>query len=133
MAQATSSGLQVVSGGGGYLQPAKTRLIQKLVGLVRRLPEDQALLLFGLVEEFERDGYLERVHGHEPPIVKIFAEVANGWDEQGAYEFARAWVSTLVARDDGFCWDNATPEEKKCHRARIIDELGRRGVLPPAV
>jgi hypothetical protein len=124
--------LQVVSGGGESLHPGKARLIQALAGLVRRLPDDQALLLFGLVEEFERDGYLERVQGHEPPIVKIFAEVANGWDEQGAYEFARAWASTLVAREDGFCWDRASPEEKKRHRARVIDELGRRGVLAPA-
>lgn len=132
LAPTISSGLQVVSGGGESLHPAKTSLIQTLARLVRRLPDSQATLLFGLVEEFERDGYLERVQGHEPPIVKIFAEVANGWDEQGAYEFARAWASTLVAREDGFCWDHASPEEKKRHRARVIDELGRRGVLPPA-
>ena len=125
------SGLQIVSGGIAPLQPAKARLIQTLAGFVRRLPEDQAVLLYGLVEEFERDGYLERVRGHEPPIVKIFAEVANGWDEAGAYEFARAWVSTLVAREDGFSWDRASPEEKTRHRARVIDELVRRGVLPP--
>jgi hypothetical protein len=100
--------------------------------LVRRLSHDQATLLFGLLEEFERDGYLERVHGHEPPIVKIFAEVANGWDEPGAYEFARAWASTLVAREDGFSWDRASPAEKTKHRANVIDELGRRGVLPPS-
>lgn len=128
----SSSGLQIVSGGIAPLQPAKARLIQTLAGLVRRLPDDQAILLFGLIEEFERDGYLERVKGHEPPIVKIFAEVANGWDEQGAYEFARAWASTLVAREDGFSWDRASPEEKQQHRARVIDELGRRGVLPPS-
>ena len=103
-----------------------------LSSLVRRLPDRQAILLFGLVEEFERDGYLERVQGYEPPVVKIFAEVANGWDEQGAYEFARAWTSTLVAREDGFCWDRASPEQKKKHRARVMNELGRRGVLPPA-
>lgn len=129
---ASTSGLQVVSGGGEPLHPAKARLIQMLAGLVRRLPDRQAILLFGLVEEFERDGYLERLQGHEPPIIKIFAEVANGWDEQGSYEFARAWASTLVAREDGFCWDRASPEEKTGHRARIIEELGRRGVLPPA-
>lgn len=132
LAPASTSGLQLVSGGGESLHPEKARLIQMLAGLVRRLPESQAILLFGLVEEFERDGYLLRVQGHEPPIVKIFAEVANGWDEQGAYEFARAWASTLVAREDGFCWDRASPEEKKRHRARIIEELCRRGVLPPA-
>ena len=124
-------GLQIVSGGAESLHPAKARLIRAFAGLVRRMSLDQAILLFGLLEEFERDGYLERVQVHEPPIVKIFAEVANGWDEQGAYEFARAWVSTLVAREDGFSWDRATPEEKKKHRASVIDELGRRGVLPP--
>ena len=128
----STSGLQLVSGGAESLHPAKARLIRTFAGLVRRLPDDQATLLFGLLEEFERDGYLERVQGHEPPIVKIFAEVANGWDEQGAYEFARAWASTLVAREDGFSWDRATPEEKKKHRASVIDELGRRGVLPPS-
>jgi hypothetical protein len=131
LASVSPSGLQVVSGGGESLHPGKTRLIQALAGLVRRLPDHQALLLLGIIEEFERDGYLERVQGHEPPIVKIFAEVANGWDEQGAYEFARAWASTLVAREDDFNWDSASPEEKKRHRARVIDELGRRGVLPP--
>ena len=132
LAPTSSSGLQIVSGGIEPLHPAKAHLIQMLASLVRRLPNDQAILMFGLVEEFERDGYLERVRGHEPPIVKIFAEVANGWDEQGAYEFARAWASTLIGREDGFCWDNASPDEKKRHRARVIDELGRRGVLPPA-
>ena len=132
LAPASRSGWQVVPEGGESLHPGKARLIQTLAGLVRRLPDSQAILLFGLVEEFEHDGYLDRVQGHEPPIVKIFAEVANGWDEQGAYEFARAWASTLVAREDGFCWDRASPEEKKLHRARVIDELGRHGVLPPA-
>lgn len=126
------SGLQIVPGGAESLHPSKARLIRTFAGLVRRLSHDRATLLFGLLEEFERDGYLERVQGHEPPIVKIFAEVANGWDEQGAYEFARAWASTLVAREDGFNWDRATPEEKKKHRASVIDELGRRGVLPPS-
>jgi hypothetical protein len=128
----SSSGLQVIAGGIEPLQPAKARLLQMLAGLIRRLPDDQVILLAGLVEEFERDGYLERVKGHEPPIVKIFAEVVNGWDEPGAYEFARAWASTLIAREDGFCWHRASPEEKKRHRARVIDELGRRGVLPPS-
>jgi hypothetical protein len=132
LAPVSTSGLRIVAGGVESLHPAKARLIRAFAGLVRRLSHDQAILLFGILEEFERDGYLERLQGHEPPIVKIFAEVANGWDEQGAYEFARAWASTLVAREDGFCWDRASPEEKKRHRARIIDELGRRGVLPPA-
>ena len=100
-------------------------------GLIRRLPDSQALLLFELLEEFERDGYLERVRAYEPPLVKIFADVANGWDESGAYEFARAWVSTLVAREDGFAWDGASEDDKREHRRKVFDELERRGVLPP--
>lgn len=126
-----SPAFEIHSGGSEALGRSKARLVQRAAGLIRRLPEDQALRLFGLLEEFERDGYLERVRGYEPPVVKIFAEVANGWDEPGAYEFARAWVSTLVAREDGFSWERATELDKREHRRRVFDELERRGVLPP--
>jgi hypothetical protein len=118
-------------GGATTLDRSKSQLLQLTAGLIRRLSEDHALRLLGILEEFERDEYLERVRGHEPPVVKIFAEVANGWDESGAYEFARAWVSTLVAREDGFSWENATEPDKREHRRKVFDELARRGVLPP--
>lgn len=130
---ASPSIFEVVEGGSKTLGADKARLVQAAAGLIRRLPDRQALMLFGLLEEFERDGYLERVRGHEPPIVKIFAEVVTGWDEEGAYEFARAWVSTLVAREDGFSWDVATDQQKAVHRNKVIAELVRRGVMPPSV
>lgn len=59
--------LEFVSGGSEPLDRSKARLVQMAAGLIRRLPDSQALLLFGLLEEFERDGYLERVRAHEPP------------------------------------------------------------------
>jgi hypothetical protein len=52
--------MAVVAGGAQRLSAPKTEIIGRLAGLVRRLPEDDALLLAGLVEEFARDGYLER-------------------------------------------------------------------------
>jgi hypothetical protein len=126
-----SPAFEVHSGGSETLDRSKSRLVQMAAGLIRRLSDEQAVRLFGILEEFERDGYLERVQGHEPPVVKIFAEVANGWDEAGVYEFARAWASTLVAREDGFAWDRASEPEKREHRRTVFDELERRGVFPP--
>ncbi len=119
--------LQVVEGGRQALSPEQSRALSRLADIVRQIPPGQADAVVQLVEEFQRDGYFERVNAFEIPAIKILAEVINGWEPLGVYEFARAWVSTLVARQDGFRWDNCTPKEKDRHRDRILTELARRG------
>ena len=96
--------------------------------MLRGLADEQVDSLVALVREFRNDGYLERMQSHEIPTVKILAEVINGWELEGNYEFAQAWASTLVARQDGFDWSDCTPQEKAEHRKRVGLELQRRGV-----
>ena len=61
-------------------------------------------------------------------MLKVLAEVLNGWDEGGVREFAGAWVSTLVARQDGFDWERGTLEQRQRHRERVAREMARRGL-----
>jgi hypothetical protein len=99
-----------------------------LASIVRDLSPAQGQILVQLIEEFRRDGFLDRVRELDLPAVKILAEVINGWDPDGVYEFARAWTSTLVAREDGFEWAKCEAEEKEQHRRRVQAEMGRRGL-----
>lgn len=118
----------VVAGGVAALTAEQHRAVSKLAALVRRLDDEQACALIELIDEFQRDDYLARLRPDDLPTVKILAEVINGWDPDGVYEFARAWTSTLVARDDGFCWDSCTPRQKTEHHRRVLAEMARRGL-----
>ncbi len=127
-----SQTLEAVGGSGETLGGVRSEAIREAAALIRRLPERQAALALRLLREFAEDGYLERVRSHEIPTVKILAEVINGWEPDGVYEFARAWASTLVAREDGFNWDFSSREQKHAHRLRVLDELMRRGLMFPS-
>ena len=120
--------LTVVEGGRTPLSTRQRQAVSLLVDVLRGLSDEQTDSLVELVHEFRNDGYLERVQAHEIPTVKILAEVINGWELEGNYEFAQAWASTLVARQDGFDWSDCTPREKSEHRGRVRRELQRRGV-----
>jgi hypothetical protein len=119
--------LSVVGGGQQTLSPEQSRALARLASVIRSLPPQQAGALVDLVEEFGADGYLQRMRAVELPAVKILAEVINGWEPDGVYEFARAWASTLVAREDGFEWDRCNEAERRAHRQRVLAELARRG------
>ena len=99
-----------------------------VAGVIRDLSPSQAETLLDLIDEFRQDGFLQRVRDVDLPVVKILAEVINGWDPDGVYEFARAWTSTLVARKDGFEWSDCGPREKEEHRRRVEAEMARRGL-----
>ncbi len=124
--------LEMVGGPGEKLGGVRGDAIRQAASLIRKLPEEQAGIVLRLLEEFAGDGYLGRVRSHEIPTVKILAEVINGWDPDGVYEFARAWASTLVAREDGFNWDFCSDEQRRAHRRRVLDELARRGLMFPS-
>ncbi len=123
------AGFAVVEGGRIPLSTRQRHAVSAFVDVLRGLTDEQVNSLVELVYEFRNDGYLERVQTHEIPTVKILAEVINGWGLEGNYEFAQAWASTLVARQDGFDWSDCTPLEKAQHRKRVGLELQRRGVL----
>ena len=99
-----------------------------LTGVVRALPPGQLVTLLRLVEELRGDSLLNRLRETDMPVMRILAEVISGWEEDGVFEFARAWMSTLVAREDGFEWATADSEEKAQHRERIAAEMVRRGL-----
>lgn len=120
--------LDVIQGGAARLSASQSEVLTALGAAVRRLDDPQAMRLLQLLGELSGDGYLGRVRSHEIPVVKILAEVINGWDPDGVYEFARAWTSTLVARQDGFCWDTCTDEQRREHHRRVSAEMARRGV-----
>lgn len=118
----------VVEGGVEPLSSNQRNALQEISSVLRSLPDDQAETLARIVQEMTQDHYLERARDYEIPVVKILAEVINGWDAPGVYEFARAWTSTLVARDDGFEWDHSDARAREAHRQRIRLEMARRGL-----
>jgi hypothetical protein len=119
--------LPVIDGGRATLSPDQRRAISHFADVIRELSPQQVAALVKLVNEFLDDDYLQRVRGFEVPAVKILADVINGWEPDGIYEFARAWVSTLVARQDGFDWERCSDAERQEHRYRVLAELQRRG------
>ena len=122
------AGFTVVEGGRIPLSTRQRHAVSFFADVLRGLTDEQVDSLVELIGEFRNDGYLERMQPHEIPTVKILAEVINGWELEGNYEFAQAWASTLVARQDGFDWSDCTPWEKAEHRKRVGSELQRRGV-----
>ena len=122
-----SARLPVIDGGRPTLSAEHRRAISHFANLIRELPPEQLWALEKLLDEFAQDDYLRRMRGFEAAAVKILAEVINGWEPDGVYEFARAWVSTLVARQDGFDWDRCSDAELQAHRYRVLAELQRRG------
>ena len=124
----SSAQLSVIEGGASPLTKSKLEAVGAITSLVRNLPDEQVDTIVGLISEFENDRYLERLRQDDIPVVKVLAEVISGWDPDGVYEFACAWASTLVARQDGHNWDTATPAAKQRHRERVHQELVRRGI-----
>ncbi len=119
--------LPVIDGGRETLSPEHRRAISHFADVVRELTPSQVRSLLTLLDEFLEDDYVQRVRGVDVPAVKILAEVINGWEPDGIYEFARAWVSTLIARHDGFDWERSNEAERREHRFRVLAELQRRG------
>jgi hypothetical protein len=119
--------LPVIDGGRATLSPEQRLALSHIADVIRELSPAQVRALVKLLDEFREDDYLRRVRGFELPAVKILAEVINGWEPDGIYEFARAWVSTLVARQDGFDWERCSEAERQAHRFRVLAELQRRG------
>jgi hypothetical protein len=119
--------LPVMVGGRETLSPEHRRAISHFAHVIRDLSPEQLRSLMKLLDEFLEDDYLRRVRVFEVPAVKILAEVINGWEPDGIYEFARAWVSTLVARRDGFDWERCSDADRQAHRFRVLAELQRRG------
>ena len=120
--------LTVVRGGEKTLSAAQRTAVAQAAGIIRDLSPTQAEVLIALIDEFRRDGFLQHVRDVDLPAIKILAEVINGWDPDGVYEFARAWTSTLVARKDGFQWSNCDAADKEEHRRRVEAEMARRGL-----
>ena len=120
--------LAVIEGGAGPLSKSKFETVSAVTSLLRGLPDEQAQTLVRLLQEFKRDRYLERIRQDDIPVVKVLAEVISGWDPDGVYEFACAWASTLIARQDGYSWHTASPSAKQRHRERVHRELIRRGI-----
>ena len=120
--------LTVIRGGEKTLSAAQRTAVAQAAGIIRGLSPAQAEILVALIDEFRRDGYLQRVRDIDLPAVKILAEVINGWDPDGVYEFARAWTSTLVACEDGFQWAKCDAEDKEEHRRRVEAEMAKRGL-----
>jgi hypothetical protein len=116
--------LTVIDGKAPSLTNEQRAAVTLLTGVVRGLSSDQLLVLLRLIEEFRKDGCLENLRETDLPPLRILAEVLSGW----VYEFARAWTSTLVAREDGFDWLTSGADEKEYHRDRIAEEMERRGV-----
>ena len=120
--------LSLISGGATSLSTEQLAAVTLLTGVVRALPPGQLVALLRLVEELRGDSLLNRLRETDMPVMRILAEVISGWEEDGVFEFARAWMSTLVAREDGFEWATADSKEKAQHRERIADEMVRRGL-----
>ena len=118
----------VIEGGRLPLSADQRRAVSFFADVVRGLSRDQIDALIQLIHEFRRDNYLERLRPFEVPAIKILAEVLNGWDNDGVYEFTRAWVSTLVSRQDGFDWKKSDSLARSEHHSRIDEEMARRGL-----
>ena len=117
---------EVLDGGRGNLSRAQADALRRLVGLLRGLPDDQARSAVTLLEELSLENGLGHLREIDIGVLRILAEVLKGWEVDGVQEFGRAWVSTLVARQDGFAWDRSTPAEREAHRRSIDAEMIRR-------
>ena len=117
---------EVLAGGRSSLTSAQAAALRRLVGLIRTLPDDQAAKAVVLLEELSVEGGLERMREIDVGVLRVLAEVLAGWEVDGVHEFGRAWVSTIVARRDGFSWDRSTPAERDAHRRGIEAEMVRR-------
>ena len=120
--------LEVLYGGGGALGPAGRAALGRLVAALRKLPDAQAAAVVDLIEGLSSDDYLSRIRRCEVPVLKVMAEILNGWDEDGVREFGGAWVSTLIAREDGFDWERGSLDQRQRHRERVQREIARRGL-----
>jgi|GEM_PF-2443096 len=120
--------LEVVEGGGRLLGPAGRDALTRVAKVLRALPDAQTACVVDLIEELARDDYLSRMRAVEAPVLKVMAEILNGWDADGVREFGGAWVSTLVAREDGFDWERGSLDQRQRHRERVQREIARRGI-----
>jgi hypothetical protein len=127
--QRSSSTLSVIDGGRKPLTAAQREAVSELTEVVRALPPEQLEVLLGLVEQIQRENYLEKIRPYDVPVIKVLAEVVSGWEPDGVYEFARAWVSTLISRQDGFSWPECNTVQKDEHRRKVVAEMTRRGIF----
>ncbi len=118
----------VIEGGRLPLSTDQRRAVSFFADVVRGLSREQIDALIQLIHEFRCDNYLERLRPFEVPAIKILAEVLNGWDNDGVYEFTRAWVSTLISRQDGFNWKKSDSLARAEHHNRVDEEMARRGL-----
>ena len=118
----------VIEGGRLPLSTDQRRAVSFFADVVRGLSREQIDALIQLIHEFRCDNYLERLRPFEVPAIKILAEVLNGWDNDGVYEFTRAWVSTLISRQDGFNWRKSDSLARAEHHSRVDEEMARRGL-----
>ena len=118
----------VIEGGRLPLSTDQRRAVSFFADVVRGLSREQIDALIQLIHEFRCDNYLERLRPFEVPAIKILAEVLNGWDNDGVYEFTRAWVSTLISRQDGFNWKKSDSSARSEHHNRVDEEMARRGL-----
>ena len=127
--QRSASPLAVIDGGKRPLTAEQRGAVSEWTDVVRALPPGQLEVLRGLVDEIRQEDYLEKVRHHDLPVIKVLAEVISGWEPDGVYEFARAWVSTLVSRQDGFSWPECNAAQKDGHRRKVEQEMTRRGIF----
>ncbi len=118
----------VIEGGRLPFTSDQRRAVSFFADVVRGLSPEQVDALIRLIHEFRGDNYLERLRPFDVPAIKILAEVLNGWDNNGVYEFTRAWVSTLVSRRDGFNWKKSDSSALADHHSRVDEEMARRGL-----
>lgn len=118
----------VVAGGRRPLDGAQAEALQQAAGVIRALSDQQARNFVALIEALHDDDLLSDLRAVDVPALRILAEVIRGWEPDGVREFARAWASTIVAREDGFDWELSGPQAKAEHWRRVQEELWRRGV-----
>ena len=123
------SPLAVIDGGRRPLTAQQRGAVSEMTDLIRTLPPEQLDSLLGLAKEIQREGYLEKIRAYDLPVIKVLAEVISGWEPDGVYEFARAWVSTLISRQDGFSWPECNAAQKSEHRRKVEAEMTRRGIF----
>jgi hypothetical protein len=123
------SQLAVIDGGRRPLTGEQRCAVSEMTDVIRTLPPEQLETLLGLVGEIRREGYLEKIRAYDLPVIKVLAEVISGWEPDGVYEFARAWVSTLISRQDGFSWPECNATQKSEHRRKVQAEMTRRGIF----
>jgi hypothetical protein len=117
---------EVLDGGRSTLSAGQGAALRRLARLVRNLPDDQADAAATFLEEISRENVLAGLREIDVGVLCVLADVLKGWEVDGVHEFGRAWVSTLLARRDGFAWDRSTPEERAAHRESIAAEMTRR-------